>query len=341
MASVNHQINTSGRDKLKVANRRSSKQHFGWGAVAVVLLAAALIYLRGSFGGEKRPDRIPPSVPDLSSLLSLPVQTLQQVDLARMNLVCAEGLPGSEDLDVNRSLARLDAMAARVRAETERHYYRFQQNPAEFENSEGYFRMLMLAVVLSEDFQVQYSLDMIGNAADAWLGDGFFADSREVFLHGLTEPKPQGTCSSLPVLQVAVGRRLGYPLKLVTTKGHLFVRWEDSRERFNIEASGKGVNRFSDDYYRHWPLEVSEEEIRAEGYLRSLSAAEEFAVFLAIRAMCLNEAKRYTEAAESFREAARLANRPSDRLMQAELERMAFVKASQDLAAKNPGESKP
>ena len=30
----------------------------------------------------------------------------------------------------------------------------------------------------------------------------------------------RGTCSSLPVLQVAVGRRLGYPLKLVTTKGH-------------------------------------------------------------------------------------------------------------------------
>ena len=33
---------------------------------------------------------------------------------------------------------------------------------------------------------------------------------------------------------MAVGRRLGYPLKLVTTKGHLFVRWEGAGERFNI-----------------------------------------------------------------------------------------------------------
>lgn len=204
MASVNHQSNTGDRKKLKAANRRSSKQSVS-SAVVVVLFAAALVYWRGSFGGEKRTGRIPASV----SLLALPGQALQQMDLARMNLVCAEGLPGSEDLDVNRSLARLDDMAERVRTETERHFYRFQRNLAEFDHSEGYFRMIMLAVVLAEDFQVQYAPNKIGNAADAGLGDGFFADSREVFLHGLTGAKRRGTCSSLPILQVAVGRRLG------------------------------------------------------------------------------------------------------------------------------------
>jgi regulator of sirC expression with transglutaminase-like and TPR domain len=167
--------------------------------------------------------------------------------------------------------------------------------------------MIMLAVVLSEDFHVQYTPNKIGNAVDARIGDGFFTDAHDVFLHGLTDPKRQGTCSSLPVLQVAIGRRLGYPLKLVTAKGHLFVRWEDSRERFNIEAAGKGVNRFSDDYYRHWPLEISEAEVKAERYLKSLSSPEELAVFLSIRGMCLNEAKSYREAAECFAGAARLA----------------------------------
>ena len=67
----------------------------------------------------------------------------------------------------------------------------------------------MLAVVLAEDFQVRYAPDKVGNAADAQPGDGFFADARDVFLHGLTGAKPRGTCSSLPVLQVAIGRRLG------------------------------------------------------------------------------------------------------------------------------------
>jgi hypothetical protein len=205
-------------------------------------------------------------VTSLSALLALPVADLQPVDVARMNLLCAQGLPGSEDLDLNHSLAVLDEMAARVRSETERHFYRFQRSPAEFENSEGFFRMILLAVVLDEDFGVHYAPGKRGTAAEARIADGFFADAHDVFLHGLTGPRHSGTCSSLPVLQVAVGRRLGYPLKLVTTKGHLFVRWEDARERFNIEAAGEGVNRFSDDYYRHWPLEVTEEDIRAEGY---------------------------------------------------------------------------
>ena len=109
------------------------------------------------------------------------------------------------------------------------------------------------------------------------------------------------------MLQVAVGRRLGYPLKLVTTKGHLFVRWEDALERFNIEAAGRGVNRFSDDYYRHWPFEVSESEVVAEGHLKSLSPAEELAVFLSIRGMCQREVRLRKEAAESFAAAAKLA----------------------------------
>ena len=182
--------------------------------------------------------------------------------------------------------------------------------------------MVMLAVVLAEDFGVRYAPNKIGTPAEAHSDDGFFADARYVFLQGLlTRPArspslnpqlstlnpPLGTCSSLPVLQVAVGRRLRYPLKLVTTKGHLFVRWESAQERFNIEATGQGVNRFTDDYYRHWPLEVVPAEETAEGYLKSLTAPEELAVFLSMRGMCLREAGRLPEAADAFAAAARLA----------------------------------
>jgi hypothetical protein len=255
---------------------------------------------------------------------SAPSSRLENLDIARLNLLCAAGLPRDEDWDLNNSLTILDQMAARVRTETERHLNRFQRNPTEFENSEGFFKMLMLAVVLAEDFQVHYAPGKTGGAAEARTGDGFFGDAHDVFLHGLTGPKRQGTCSSLPVLQVAVGRRLGYPLKLVATKGHLFVRWEDARERFNIEAAGQGVNRFSDDYYRHWPFEVSLEEVQREGYLKSLSATEELAVFLSIRGMCQQEAKRYAEAAKSFQAAARLApGCQSYRTLAAKLQRWA------------------
>lgn len=181
---------------------------------------------------------------------------------------------------------------------------------------------VMMAVVLTEDFQVRYNPARAASPEQTSPRDSFFADSRDVFLHGLLGPDRHGTCSSLPVLYVALGRRLGYPLKLVTTKGHLFVRWEDAKERFNVEVTGRGVNRFDDHYYRTWPFPVSEEEVQADGYLKSLTPAEELAVFLAIRGMCWREAGEYGQAAESFAAAARLnPNCRSYRLMLASLRR--------------------
>jgi regulator of sirC expression with transglutaminase-like and TPR domain len=138
------------------------------------------------------------------------------------------------------------------------------------------------------------------------MDDRFFSDPRKVFLHGLLGPERVGTCSSLPVLYVAVGRQLGYPLKLVTTKGHLFVRWEGAGERFNIEATSRGSPRLDDDHYRHWPFEISHAEEQTESYLQSLTPAGELSAFLSIRGMCLSEARRFPEALESFATAARL-----------------------------------
>jgi hypothetical protein len=243
----------------------------------------------------------------LAALLSFPSERVARVDIARMNLLCAQGLPGATDLDLNRYLTQINQWADRVRQETERHQYRFKRNPAEFENSEGFFRMLMLTVVLTEDFGVHYDPKRASGPATASVNDGFFADSHGVFLHGLLGPERRGTCSSLPVLHVAVGRRLGYPLKLVTTKGHLFLRWEGGGERFNVEAAGQGLNKFDDSYYRRWPYQVTDEEMAAEGYLKSLTPVEELAVFLSIRGLCLREAARMKEAAESFAAATRLA----------------------------------
>jgi hypothetical protein len=222
-----------------------------------------------------------------------------------MNLLCAKDLPLAEGLDVQSGIALLDGWAARVRSETQRHFYRFQRNPGEFEHSEGYFRVLMMAVVLHEDFQVRYNPERIGSPGQAALDDGFFADSRDVLLHGLLGHRRMGTCSSMPVLYVALGRRLGYPLKLVTTKGHLFVRWDGSTERFNLDATGKGTNRYDDEHYRNWPFPLTEAEVEERGYLKPLSAADELAVFLSIRGQCLMEADRHAEAVTIFEHALR------------------------------------
>ena len=57
----------------------------------------------------------------------------------------------------------------------------------------------------------------------------------------------------MPVMYVAIGRRLGYPMRLVAAKEHMFCRWDDGKERFNIEGAGNGDDYPPDDYYRTWP----------------------------------------------------------------------------------------
>lgn len=232
---------------------------------------------------------------------------LAKTDIAAINLACAVDLPGAEGLDIASCRRRLDEWAEHVRSETQRNWPRYQANPAEFEHSEGYFRMLVMAVVLYEDFHIRYNPDRMVAPAAASPDDKFFADSRDVFLHGLLSPPHLGTCSSLPVLYAAVGRRLGYPLKLVTTKAHLFLRWEDNNERFNMEATGKGMNRYDDAHFKQWPFPVSEDEIAREHYLKSLSPAEELAVFLSLRGNCLREAGKPGDAARAYEAASRLA----------------------------------
>jgi hypothetical protein len=249
----------------------------------------------------------PKGTPNLPPRIGSPEAGLDSLDVAAANLHCALGLPGAEALDVSGCLAQLDQWAARVQAETQRHRHRFGANPREFDHSEGYFRMLMMAVVVAEDFGVRYNPARMGPLGPASGHDGFFADSRDVFLHGLLGPGRLGTCSSMPILYLALGRRLGYPLKLVTTKAHRFLRWEDATERFNLEATGRGMNRYDDDHYRQWPFPVTDQEMADHGYLKSLTPAEELAVFLSIRSQCLREHGRWAEAEAALAEAARLA----------------------------------
>jgi hypothetical protein len=229
----------------------------------------------------------------------MPPEQLAQVDIAEMNLLCATGLPGAEKLDIDRCLARLDEWAAGVRRETERYLHKFRENPGDYNNSEGYFRMLMLITVLQQDFGVHYNVERIRNVD--------FTKSKDLFIHGMINDANGGTCVSMPVIYTAVARRLGYPVRLVLAKAHVFCRWDAPSERFNIEATSQGMNAFADDYYKTWPEKLSDAEVKANRYLVSLSPAEELASFLGNRGHCLLDTGRCGEALSAYSMAHRLA----------------------------------
>jgi hypothetical protein len=256
--------------------------------MGVAVLVAALSGAR--YGGESssKATGAPPML-GYRQVLPLEPDSLVDLDVACVNLACAEGLPGAEALLSGSALGVLDQWAARVRDETARHLPKFRQHPGEYQNSEAYFRMLALVTVLQQDCGVRYNPERVRTPD--------FSDSRDLFLHGLTQGRG-GTCVSMPVAYVAVGRRLGYPLKLVTAKAHLFARWEspDGKERLNLEATSQGLNCFPDEYYHRWPVPMTPLEIAGGQYLKSLTPAEELALFLSARGHCLEASSRFAEA---------------------------------------------
>jgi hypothetical protein len=261
----------------------------------------------------------------LQDLLVLSDEELARYDVAAVNLACAAGLPGAEQIEVAACLRTIDAWAERVFRETERLSDRFRQRPAAFGHSLAYFRALIFVTVLQRD---------LGVWTDPKLNEtNNFSDARDLFIHGILQGCG-GTCSSLPVLYAAIGRRLGYPLRLASTAMHLFVRWDDpGTARFNIECTAPGLFTPPDWYYLTWPMPITPDEFKGTCWLKSQTPREELAGFLIQRGYCFVDNGRYREGVEACAWSHTLA--PHDRLHLGSLRRL-LVRWEHDLRQKCP-----
>ena len=85
----------------------------------------------------------------------------------------------------------------------------------------------------------------------------------------------------MPVLYTTIARRLDYPVRLVIAKSHLLCRWDDGKERFNIEGtdtSNGGMSTYPDEYYIE-RFSMTEGDIKYKGYMASLTPRAELAFF--------------------------------------------------------------
>ena len=220
---------------------------------------------------------------DWPTLVRLPDAALARLDVVEMDAACSAGLPGIRDRDVGADKRKVDEMARSCRAFTDQAMPFFHSGRCDYPESEPMFRIQAMITHLQRDLGVRYHPDRIVDDAVLRPADSFLYG----VLHG-----SGGTCGSLPVLYAAVGRRLGYPIQLVKTKGHLFCRWEGA-ERFNIEASGRGTSFYPDAHYRTGRFKMPPETVKVCGYLESLSPREEVADLMAQRAECWMQEKNY------------------------------------------------
>jgi hypothetical protein len=212
------------------------------------------------------------------------------VDLVAADAAVAAGLPGMERVDADQHVRQVDALAASCRRFTDRVMPAFRAGQCDYPDSEGRFRVQAMVTHLQRDLGMRYHPDRRADYA--------VLRPEDSFLYGVLFGRG-GTCGSLPLLYAAVGRRIGYPLRLVTTRGHLFCRWEGA-ERFNVEASGDGVSFFPDEHYRLGRFAMPPETVLACGYLETLSTKEEIAALMCQRGECWMQERNFGEATTAF-----------------------------------------
>jgi hypothetical protein len=218
-------------------------------------------------------------------------EALAGLDVGFLNLLAALGLPGTENVNVDACVQTLNTWAQQVQAYTAGWWHLFVRSPEEYNHSAAEFRILALVTTLQKHVGVTYNMDFMEGDYDA-------TDSRNLFIHGILTGNG-GTCATMPVLYAAIGRRLGYPLKLVNAKEHLFVRWDEPGERFNIECTSPGFEPLDDEHFKHRPRPLTEAEIRSGYFLQNFRPREELATFLCNRAQCLMDNLRLSEALQS------------------------------------------
>jgi hypothetical protein len=216
-------------------------------------------------------------------------------DLIETNLACALDLLGGEGIDVPAYQRQVDGYAQQVGDYTVRMLPRYDRNPDGYGSSRNQFKILALVTVLQRDLGIGYREELKTCSDEA-----FYINAEHLFVHGILAGKG-GSCPSLPVLYLAVGRRLGYPLKLVSGVRHLFARWDEpGGERFNIECTCNGFISHPDEDYLTWPEVTTPERAKLHGAFRSLTPRQELAHFMSLRGACLLENGRYAESVMAY-----------------------------------------
>lgn len=212
----------------------------------------------------------------LQQLAGMTNLQLERISIAAKNLACAAGLPGTEGVDPEACLKTVSEWSEKVAWKTRRSWKLFERCPSNYHGSRDYFRMLCLVTTLQRDCGVRYN--------PAKMPENTPFEPCDSFIFGAMRPGG-GTCASMPVLVAAVGRQLGYPLRLAAARtpqgNHLFVRWVAPDDTyFNIEATANGLFCPPNSCFQKGRYIWSPAATRYAGYLLHMTPRQELAAFL-------------------------------------------------------------
>jgi hypothetical protein len=249
-------------------------------------------------------------------LASMSDEELAQEDIGLVNLLCAVGLPSADPLNIPQCLEQLDQLAEYVRHQIINGYPRYLANPNPTKGSEAVYKLWALMHAIRIKCGIEGKFARASGIVDHEVADlsmeptgGPYknrVNSQVAFIHGLLSSRHLSCCASNPVLFAAIGRRLGFPVKLVKTVQHIFNRWVDDNEQFNMDGS---LLRIGGDDYHHYIDKVRpwrDWERVSTAFHRPITPREELAAFMFNRSICESANLRFDDAMESCKTAARL-----------------------------------
>jgi hypothetical protein len=234
----------------------------------------------------------------VAQLMALSNAELEKVDIVGMSVAVAREIPGQENLDYQHYREIVDGWTDQFRRWMPTAEANFLNSPQQWRGDINFFRLGLLATYLTRERGVRYDEKYSQDQKEG--KNSKYKEPGAVLVHGLIDTL-RGTCATMPVLHVAIGRRLGWPVSLAAVGPHYVCRYDDGKVHYNIEATYTGPGFVSDadeDYMKndHLPKKA----LTSGSDFRSLSAREMLGVFVAARARYYRDTSRFGEADRDY-----------------------------------------
>lgn len=243
----------------------------------IVLALSAVALAPTASADELRTGGI--GVRSIRDLLGASDEELAALDPLVMNLIVAKSIPGLEGLNVNEYVSVVDSWANDIRARLPQEELVFHQAPGKWKRDVRFFRLGQVAGYLDSVVGIRY-IDEQKRAKEVR-----YTNPSDLFVNGIIDRK-LGTCANMPVLHVAVGWRLGWPVSLACVNSHYVCRFDDGTVAYNIEATDTGRGGFAagtDQEYRdRFGIPLRAKKVGSD--LTPLTPRQLLGVFIGLRA---------------------------------------------------------
>jgi len=234
----------------------------------------------------------------VAKLMALSDAELEKVDVVEMSVAVAREIPGCENLNYQHYKQIVDGWAGDVRRWMPAAEVNFHISPQQWRSDINFFRLGLLATYLTRERGIRYAEKYSQEQKEG--KNSRYEDPGAVLVHGLVDTL-RGTCATMPVLHVAIGRRLGWPVSLAAVGPHYVCRYDDGKVHYNIEATYTGPGFVSDsdeDYIKndHLPRKA----VTTGSDFRSLTVREMLGVFIGMRARYYWDTGQYDAADRDY-----------------------------------------